>query len=60
MVDLKTIISQVQEFQMILHEVHAEGMILGKTFLWLQLLKVASDVEKIQVLSYVQAKGNEH
>lgn len=32
MVNSKTIISQVQELQVILHEVHAEGMILSETF----------------------------
>ncbi|XP_057476852.1 uncharacterized protein LOC130764565 [Actinidia eriantha] len=32
MVDAKTVISQVQEFQLILHEIHAEGMQLSETF----------------------------
>ena len=32
MVDNKTVISQVQEFQLILHEIEAEGMILLETF----------------------------
>ena len=32
MVDSKTVISQVQEFQFILHEIEAEGMILTETF----------------------------
>ena len=32
MVDSKTVISQVQELQVILHEIDAEGMILSKTF----------------------------
>ena len=32
MVDNKTVISQVQEFQLILHEIEAEGMNLPETF----------------------------
>jgi len=32
MVDGKTVISQVQEFQLILHEIEAEGVFLPKTF----------------------------
>ena len=32
MVDNKTVISQVRKFQLILHEIEAEGMILPKTF----------------------------
>ena len=32
MVDFKTVVSQVQELQVILHKIHAEGMILSKTF----------------------------
>ena len=32
MVGSKTVISQVQELQVILHEIDAEGMILSKTF----------------------------
>ena len=32
MVDRKTVISQVQEFQLILHEIEAEGMIQLETF----------------------------
>ena len=32
MVDSKTVVSQVQELQVILHEIHAEGMMLSKTF----------------------------
>ena len=41
MVDSKTIISQVQEFQLILQEIETEGMILPETFL------VATIVEKL-------------
>ena len=37
----KTMISQVQEFQLILHEIEAEGMNLPKTF------QVATIVEKL-------------
>ena len=32
MVDSKTVVSQVQELQVILHEIHAEEMMLSKTF----------------------------
>ena len=39
-VDIKTVISQVQEFQLILHEIEAESMILPKTF------QVATIMEK--------------
>ncbi|KAK3024344.1 hypothetical protein RJ639_043026 [Escallonia herrerae] len=32
MVDSKTVISQVQEFQLILHDIHVEGMVFGESF----------------------------
>ncbi|KAL0336224.1 UNVERIFIED_CONTAM: hypothetical protein Sradi_4834300 [Sesamum radiatum] len=32
MVDSKTVMNQVQEFQMILHDLHAEGMKLSESF----------------------------
>ena len=32
MVDSKTVVSQVQELQVILHEIHYEEMMLSKTF----------------------------
>ena len=41
MVDNKIMISQVQEFQLILHEIEAEGMTLPETF------QVATIVEKL-------------
>ncbi|XP_076919506.1 uncharacterized protein LOC143580325 [Bidens hawaiensis] len=41
MIDLKTFMSQVQELQVILHDVHAEGMSLSKTF------QVAAMIEKL-------------
>ena len=41
MVDSKTVVSQVQELQVILHEIHAERMILSKTF------QVATIIEKL-------------
>ena len=41
MVDSKTVISQVQNFQLILHEIKAEGMILPVTF------QVATIMEKL-------------
>ncbi|KAK3036155.1 hypothetical protein RJ639_029892 [Escallonia herrerae] len=41
MVDSKTVISQVQEFQLILHDIHAEGIVLGESF------QVAVLIEKL-------------
>ena len=41
MVDSRIVISQVQEIQVILHEIQAEGMILSETF------QVASIIEKL-------------
>ncbi|KAK3003570.1 hypothetical protein RJ639_018905 [Escallonia herrerae] len=41
MVDSKTLISQVQEFQLILLDIHAEGMVLGESF------QVAALIEKL-------------
>ena len=41
MLDSKTIISQMQELQLILHEIHAEGMTLSKSF------QVATIIEKL-------------
>ena len=41
MVDSKTVVSQVQELQVILHEIHAEGIMLSKTF------QVAAIIEKL-------------
>lgn len=41
MVDLKTVMSQVQELQIILSKILAEGMILSETF------QVAAIIEKL-------------
>ncbi|XP_074573500.1 uncharacterized protein LOC141829924 [Curcuma longa] len=41
MVDSKIVISQVQELQVILHEIHSEGMVLSETF------QVAAIIEKL-------------
>ena len=41
MVDSKTVISQVQEFQIILHEIQAERMVLSEDF------QVATVIEKL-------------
>ena len=41
MVDSKTVVSQVQELQVILHEIHTEGMMLSKFF------QVAAIIEKL-------------
>ncbi|KAL0324704.1 UNVERIFIED_CONTAM: hypothetical protein Scaly_2437500 [Sesamum calycinum] len=44
MVDSKTVMNQVQEFQMILHDLHAEGMKLNESF------QVAAMLEKLPSL----------
>ena len=41
MVDSKTVLSQVQELQVILHEIHAEGMSVSESF------QVAAIIEKL-------------
>ena len=41
MVDSKTMDSQVQELQVIIHEIHAKGMVLGESF------QVAPVIEKL-------------
>ena len=41
MVDSKTMANQVQELQVIIHEIHAEGMVLGESF------QVATGIEKL-------------
>ncbi|KAL8146420.1 hypothetical protein AgCh_004238 [Apium graveolens] len=40
MTDSKTVVSQMQELQVIIHEIHAEGMIISETF------QVAAVIEK--------------
>ncbi|KAJ0031619.1 hypothetical protein Pint_12427 [Pistacia integerrima] len=41
MVDSRAVINQVQEIQLILHEIHSEGMVLSETF------QVAAIIEKL-------------
>ena len=41
MVDSKTVISQIQDLQLILHDIHAEGMSLSESF------QVAALIEKL-------------
>ena len=41
MVDSKIVLSQVQEIQLILHEIHAEGMFVSESF------QVATIIEKL-------------
>ncbi|KAK9052408.1 hypothetical protein SSX86_029037 [Deinandra increscens subsp. villosa] len=41
MIDSKTVMSQIQELQIILHDIHAEGMSLSETF------QVAAMIEKL-------------
>ena len=44
MLDSKTVISQVQDLQVILHDIHAEGMSLSESF------QVAAIIEKLPPL----------
>ena len=44
MVDSKTVASQVQELQVIIHEIHAEGMVLGESF------QVVAVIEKLPLV----------
>ena len=44
MLDSKTVISQVQDLQVILHDIHAEGMSLSESF------QVAAIIEKLSPL----------
>ena len=60
MVDSETVISQVEKFKVILHEIHAEGDVTERKFLssyddW----KTSTFLERFQELSQAQAKGNE-
>lgn len=41
MVDLKTVISQVQELQLVLHKIHDENMVISETF------QMAAIIEKL-------------
>ncbi|GJT83237.1 pol polyprotein [Tanacetum coccineum] len=50
MVDSKNVISQVQDLQVLLHDIHAEGMTLSETF------QVAAIIEKLP-LSWVEFKN---
>ena len=43
MVDSNTMVNQVQELQVILHEIHAEGMLLSETF------QVTTIIEKLSL-----------
>lgn len=60
MIDFKTVISHLQELQVILHKIHLEGMMLSKTF------QVAALIEKLSpgwkdfknYLKYKQKKIN--
>ena len=47
MVDSKTVASQVQELQVILHKIHAEGMDLSETF------QVATIIENALLLGKI-------
>ena len=39
MVDSKTVVSQVQELQEILHEIHTKGMMLSETFRFVAIIE---------------------
>ena len=41
MVDFKIVVNQVQELQVMIHEIHAKGMMLSETF------QVATIIEKL-------------
>ena len=58
MVDSKIVANQVQELQVIIHEIHAEGMVLGESF------QVATSIEKLpsawkDFKNYLKHKQNE-
>ncbi|XP_076936451.1 uncharacterized protein LOC143603559 [Bidens hawaiensis] len=53
MVDSKTVINQVQELQVILHDIHAEGMTLSETF------QVAAVIEKLPP-NWIEFKNYQH
>ena len=51
MLDSKTVISQVQDLQVILHDIHEEGMSLSESFqVAAIILKIATTMERIQEL----------
>ncbi|KAK3014683.1 hypothetical protein RJ639_009812 [Escallonia herrerae] len=58
MVDSKTVISQVQEFQLILHDIHAEGMVLGESFQMAALIEKLSPTWK-DFKNYLKHKRKE-
>ena len=58
MINSKIVVSQVQELKVILHEIHAEGMMLSETF------QVATIIEKLPLawkdfMNYLKHKRNE-
>ena len=58
MVDSKTVVSQVEDLQVILHEIYADGMMLSETF------QVAAIIEKLaptwkDFKNYLEHKRNE-
>ena len=51
MLDSKTVISQVQDLQVILHDIHAEGMSLSESFQVVAIIeKIVTTMKKIQKL----------
>jgi len=59
MVDNKTVISQLQEFQLILHEIEGKGMILSETFQVYYRGETLTCVERFQELPEAQTQGAE-
>ena len=56
MVDSKTVISQVQDLQLILHDIHAEGMSLSESFQVVALIeKLSLDWKEFK--NYLNYKG---
>ena len=61
MVDSKIVASQVKELQVILHEIHAEEMVLSETFKVAAIVeKLSPCLERFQELSRAKKKENEH
>ncbi|GMY25995.1 Retrovirus-related Pol polyprotein from transposon TNT 1-94 [Fagus crenata] len=58
MLDSKTVISQVQELQLILHEIHAEGMTLSESFQVATIIKKLSSSWK-EFKNYLKHKRKE-
>ncbi|KAK4404471.1 hypothetical protein Sango_0815700 [Sesamum angolense] len=59
MVDSNTVMNQVQEFQMVLHDLHAEGMKLSESFQVAAMIETTTTTMKeFQKLPEAQVEGN--